>query len=204
MDHLDKAANDRNPTDIAVNTSRHDATNVGVITWVSKHLTALCAIATRTRNLQLADKARETAQELVERVPIDLTQRRWNKITEAVGPKESTSDTVAAVCSRLQAYKELYTRKVRDIETYTNQQLSDYFLTQETGILELEAKLKHTLQNSTDIQDAFDIPDCKVINAAPAKRPQWVPPYLNHAWAIAHSEDPDHVAAPAPAPPTII
>ena len=44
---------------------------------------------------------------------------------EAVGPKETMSDTVAAVCSSLQAYKELYTRKAKDISMYTNQQLAD-------------------------------------------------------------------------------
>ena len=51
MDNLDEAADDRNPTDIPVNTNRHDATNARVITWVSEHLTALRAIATLTRNI---------------------------------------------------------------------------------------------------------------------------------------------------------
>ena len=37
MDHLNQAANDRNPTDIPVNTTRHDATNACIITWVLKY-----------------------------------------------------------------------------------------------------------------------------------------------------------------------
>ena len=75
MDHLDEAAEDRNPTDILVNTNRHDATNARVITWVSEHLTALRAMATLTRNIQLADEARETAQELAERIPREINTK---------------------------------------------------------------------------------------------------------------------------------
>ena len=60
------------------------------------------------------------------------------------------------------------------------------------------------LPNSTDIQDALDIHDREVTNAAPAKCPDWVPLYLNQTWATNHPTDPDLATTPAPAPPTII
>ena len=204
IDNLDETADDRNPTDIPVNTNRHDATNARVITWVSEHLTALRSIATLTRNIQLADEAWETAQELAKRIPLEIEKKDWEEIEEAVGTRNTARNMFVAARDRPRPYQKLYKEKARDIGKYTNEALINYFLTQESSILELEKILDYGPQNSTEIRDALDIHDREVTNAAPAKRPDWVPPYLNQAWPATHPMDPDLAVAPALPPPTII
>ena len=71
-------------------------------------------------------------------------------------------------------------------------------------MLELEGKLKHGLKNCTEIHDALDIHDCETINAIPTQRPDWVPPFLNQAWATPHLTDPDLALRLTQPPPTII
>ena len=113
-----------------------------------------------------------------------------------MGKRNTARNTFTAIRDRLTAYKKRYKEKTRNIGKYKNPELVDYFLAQERSILKLEGILGHGLQSSTEIQDALDIHDRKILAAAPSKRPDWVPPYLNQAWATAHPTDPDLAVIP--------
>ena len=106
MGHLDEISQVRVPTNAADNNTKVTTESRNVVGWVKEHVTALLAVQTLTRNLELANKAREKQQEQAERIPAQITKEVWEDLI-TMAPGSSIESSINKLKSSTNAMRRL-------------------------------------------------------------------------------------------------